>query len=568
MDDIDRLMLKSGAKRVTIEKEPYYNRQTKSWEIGGESSRKTTKRFSSGDYRKKDESQESEFDALKRKLGYRKLNRYQSDNVGANLKNWIAIMMAYSVLGFKGFAKTVATQIENHGGSGGGNGGGDGGNFFNNMKGNFMKISGKSVFLGLAFAVAAILAPMTFGINDAGQRTVIQYPSGTIQVKFEPGLYAQWFGKTTEYSDVLTFDFDKDQDGTSAIEQNGIQVRYQDGGTGTVYGKARFRLPSDLESMKDIHKEFRTNDGVSHKLIKSVVEETMNHTAGLMSSEQSYAEMRGTYAEWARDQLERGKYQTQQNEITTVEAGFEFCLEPTLTKDQEDECENVKRTTKIVPVIRYVDGLPVHTDSDVEAYSIDVSGFQMVDWDYEKKTLDQIAAKREATMAIITSKANAERAKQDAITAEQQGLANVQVAKYEKEVEKTKAVVDAQREKEVAVVAAQRGVEVAEQQKLEAEQLKLAAAEYKQERILRGQGDAAYKKAVLEADGALQQKLETYERVAIGVAKELSKQKWSPEIVMGGGDSGNTGVSQVDAFMQMLTTNAAKELALDMKIKK
>lgn len=427
-----------------------------------------------------------------------------------------------------------------------------------------MNFSGKSVGLAIAFVFAAILTPMTFGINDAGQRTVIQYPSGTIKVQFEPGLYSQWFGKTTEYNDVLTFDFDKEQDGTSSIEQEGIQVRYQDGGTGTVYGKARFRLPSDPESMKDIHKEFRTNDGVSYKLIKSVVEETMNHTAGLMSSEQSYAEMRGTYAEWARDQLERGKYQTQQNEITTVEAGFEFCLESTLTKEQENECENVKRTTKIVPVIRYKDGLPVYTDSDIKAYNIDVSGFQMVDWGYEKKTLDQIASKREATMAIITSKANAERAKQDAITAEQQGLANVQVAKYEKEVEKTRAVVDAQREKEVAVVAAERGVEVAEQQKLEAEQKKLAAAEYKQEQILRGQGDAAYKKAVLEADGALAQKLETYEKVMNRWAQAVEKQKWVPEVVMGGDGVASGGANDL---INMLNAQTAKDLSLKMQIK-
>ena len=51
-------------------------------------------------------------------------------------------------------------------------------------------------------------------------------------------------------------------------------------------------------------------------------------------------------------------------------------------------------------------------------------------------------------------------------------------------------------------------VEVASQSRLEAEQKKLAAAEYKQEQTLRGEGDAAYKRLVMKADGALQQKLE------------------------------------------------------------
>ena len=51
-------------------------------------------------------------------------------------------------------------------------------------------------------------------------------------------------------------------------------------------------------------------------------------------------------------------------------------------------------------------------------------------------------------MAIITAKANAERARQDAITAEEQGKAAVMKAKYEKEVEKERAIVDAKKIKE------------------------------------------------------------------------------------------------------------------------
>ncbi len=54
---------------------------------------------------------------------------------------------------------------------------------------------------------------------------------------------------------------------------------------------------------------------------------------------------------------------------------------------------------------------------------------------------------------------------------------------------KEQAIVDAQRAKEVAVIAAEQRVEVARQQQLEAEQKKLAALEYKQEQILRGEGD-------------------------------------------------------------------------------
>jgi hypothetical protein len=413
------------------------------------------------------------------------------------------------------------------------------------------KIPAKLIVLGALFIGAVIVLFMAFGINNAGHRTVVQYPTGKLYVKFTPGIYPQWFGTAEIYNDVITFDFDKSSmDADSSISQSGISVRYQDGGTGAVYGKARFTLPGDETTMLHLHKAFRSNRGVSQKLIKSVTEEGMNLTAGLMSSEEAYAEKRSIFTQWSSQQISNGKFQTQLEKISTV-----------------DESTG-KKVTKNVPVISYGEnGLPVHLDSDLADYGIDVNGFQITDWDFEPKTLQQIATKREATMAIITAIANAERAKQDAITSEEQGKANVMTAKYQKEVVKEQAVVDAQREKEVAVIAAEKNVEVARQQKLEAEQKKLAAVEYKQEQILRGEGDGAYKRLVIEADGALAQKLQTYETVMGRFAAAIEKQKWVPEVQMGGG-AGADGGSNAMTLIEMMSVKAAKDLALDMSVKK
>jgi len=410
------------------------------------------------------------------------------------------------------------------------------------------KISTKSIALILALAAFLTVATMGFGINDAGHRTVVQYPTGTLYVKFSPGIYAKWFGTTEIYNDVITFDFDKSAASVdSSIDQKGISVRYQDGGTGTVYGKARFSLPGDEETMLHLHKAFRSNRGVSQKLIKSVTEEGMNLTAGLMSSEEAYAEKRSIYTQWSSQQISKGKFQTKLEKIKTVDEG------------------TGKTVTKNIPVISYgEDGLPIHLNSDLVDYGVLVNGYQITDWDFEPKTLQQIATKREATMAIITAIANAERAKQDAITSEEQGKANVMTAKYQKEVLKEQAVVDAQREKEVAVISAEKNVEVARQQKLEAEQKKLAAAEYKQEQILRGEGDGAYKKLVMQADGALAQKLATYEKVMNRFAQAIEKQKWVPEVQMGASEAGG---SNAMTLIEMMSVKAAKDLALDLKIK-
>jgi hypothetical protein len=411
-----------------------------------------------------------------------------------------------------------------------------------------MKTSPKLIGLGVLILVLIIASFMVLGINDAGYRTVVQYPTGHLFVKFTPGIYMQWFGSTTIYPDVLTYDFDKEPSGLATIEQKGVAVRYQDGGTGTVFGKSRYNMPNDEPTMLKAHKAFRSAGGVAHKLVKSVTEEGMNLTAGLMSSEEAYAEKRGIYTQWAEQQISKGKFHTKLEQVMGVEKS------------------TGQRVLKTIPVIEYgEDGRPMHFSSDLAEYGITVSGFQITDWGFEDKTLQQIARKREATMAIITAKADAERAKQEAITAEEQGKANVMTAKYEKEVEKQRAVVVAEQKKEVAVINAIQLVDVAKQHRLEAEQKKLTATEYKQEQILRGEGDAERKRLVLEADGALEQKLATYENVMSVAFTELAKQKWVPEVQMNGSSSENGG-NEASNLMTLFTAKVLKDLGLDLSI--
>lgn len=420
----------------------------------------------------------------------------------------------------------------------------------------------------LIIVLVLIASVMVMGVNDAGQRTVVQYPNGKLFVKFDAGWYPQWFGKTTEYNDLITFDFDRSgaEGGKAVLDQPGISVRYQDGGMGTVFGKSRYMLPSDEKTMIDLHKAFRSNTGVANKLIKPVTEEAMNLTAGLMTSEDAYATKRAIFTELAKEQIAKGKYVTY--------------LKRTVKTD-----EATGKTLAVqIPVIKRDDktNMPIHVDSDLASYGITVKGFQLNDPGFEDTTRTQISLKREATMAIITAKANAEKAKQEAITAEEDGKRDVMTAKYKKEVLKEMAVVDASRIAEVAVIKAEQQVTVAEQtklealvkayqrvavaeqNKLEAEQKKLAAVEYEKEQTLRGKGDGAYKRQVFEADGALSLKLDTYERVMRQFAQEFGKQKWVPEVQMGG--SGNGAGNEASNLINLFTATTLKQLGLDMSM--
>jgi len=214
-----------------------------------------------------------------------------------------------------------------------------------------------SISSAILILAILFLIPMMFGINDAGHRTVVQFPTGKLFVKFSPGIYPQMFGRTEEYNDVITFDFDKnDAEVSATLDQQGIAVRYQDGGTGTIFGKARFSLPVDEDTMLKLHKDFRSNAGVAQKLLKPVTEEAMNLTAGLMTSEDAYAVKRGTYTDWAQQQIKSGKFLTELKEVI-----------------QEDEATGQKVVTNVPVIVYGNDGLPQTYSSDFKDYLKDAA---------------------------------------------------------------------------------------------------------------------------------------------------------------------------------------------------
>ena len=184
-------------------------------------------------------------------------------------------------------------------------------------------------------------------------------------------------------------------------------------------------------------------------------------------------------------------------------------------------------------------------------------------------------------MAIATARAKAQRAREEAKKEKAEGEARVMKAKYKEEEVKTRAIVVAKREKEVAELSASKKVEVARLAKEEAEVRaaqqvavakldKDAAAFTKQKNILLGEGEAARKKLVLEADGALAQKLATYTQVHNAWATAYATRK-VPSLIMGGGGGGagvKAGTDQDTVnFSQAMQLLVAKQLGLDLGIR-
>jgi regulator of protease activity HflC (stomatin/prohibitin superfamily) len=175
-------------------------------------------------------------------------------------------------------------------------------------------------------------------------------------------------------------------------------------------------------------------------------------------------------------------------------------------------------------------------------YGVNTFNFAIKDLPYDEAVENQIKEQQKLTMQVQTSIASAKQAEQRAITVAKEGEADAAKAKWEQEVIKAKYVTEAEQQRDVA-------------------KLQKDAAEFnKQKLILEGQGEAEKRRAIMAADGALQQKLAAYVEVNKMYADAIknAQNPLTPSVVMGNGSTTNVGSTLAD----MLMVKTARELGI------
>jgi len=384
---------------------------------------------------------------------------------------------------------------------------------------------------GILGIFVIVLAFQTVVVLDAEKIMVIQYPTGSLEWFTTPGPHMQWFGKVTKYPRRAPFWFSVFKDQGRSDDQS-MKIRFNDGAHANISGSLSYELPvGDRDALMNIHMKFGSPENLEAQLIRTVAEKAVYMTGPLMSSKESYSERRNQLISFIDDQIVNGVFQTR---VKTIQ--------------DKDPMTGAPRTVSITELITGSDGKPLRQDeSPITQFKIRIYNLSLNEVKYEDRVEQQIGQQQNAIQQVQLAIAQAKEAEQKAITAAKQGEANAATAKWEQEVFKAKAVTEAQ-------------------QKLEVARLEVATAEqYKLKKIKEAEGDAEYKRKIIVADGALQQKLEAYTEVMKAFAESIGKQKWVPEVVMSGNDKTAAG-GNATALIEMLSAKVAKDLALDMKV--
>ncbi len=385
-----------------------------------------------------------------------------------------------------------------------------------------------------------------FSVNDAGNRTVVERTNGELKVQFAPGLfYAGFFSKETEWPNQISVLYN-DSVANYDLEDNGIEignitVMFSDATTASVKGITQFVLPSDESEMILIHSTHRTPQSLVSKRLAPYTKECLQSSSQLMTSEKHYGGGRAQMAQDFLSQLKEGVY------LLSIE---EKIVYDSLEKDK-------KRIYQTEMQIDSKTKLPKRKVSSIKEYGISVADAAITDVTYQAKVREKLNKIIDATTKLAISKQNLMTAQQEMLTSKAQGEKELVDIEYQQKQNQTKLVVEAQTKVLVAEQDKQQQLIAWQGSILEAKKIKeLANAE------------AYAKKAIMVADGALDKKLATYEKVQTEWAKAFGVYTGDivPTYMMGGGPISG-GYNGAANFMDIMTAKAAKDLMLDIKNK-
>jgi len=388
------------------------------------------------------------------------------------------------------------------------------------------KLTRGLIGLGLIAVLSLTLLNGVIGNNNAGYYKIKQGRlSGDLSVIDKPGMHMQNFGIETEYTVSDTYYFSKsDLDGGAGKDAQAIQVRFVGGGTGEISGSVKYKLPTTEDKRIRLHKDYRSYRAIQDDLVRQYTAQVLQNTSTIFTAEQTYSGSKGEFNMIFEEQLRDGIYKTKSRQIKTKDA------------DGND------LVTTIVEIQKDADGKPIiAVESVFKKYGIELMQVSVKDIDYDEKIDTLIVQKQEAEQQRILARANAEKAKQDAITAIEQGKAKIAQAKAEEDVKKQRAITQAEQQKDVAILKAEEQKRVAELNKEKAE-LEASALLTKKE------AEAQANKLLVQAGLTPKEKAEIDMKTKIGVAEQLSKVA-VPKIIIGNGQNGTGPMDAISVNM-------------------
>ena len=274
-------------------------------------------------------------------------------------------------------------------------------------------------------------------MTDAGVTYVVQNNlTGQLDVHTEPGIHyiVPFFSTVTDYKQVITSTFEADE---------AVIARFADTYVGMIPVTFRFKLPAGPEGVRKMHREFRSE---TKSLLMRNASNVTVITATQYTGEEFFQGGLNQFKTQLADQLQNGIYLTERRQVEIEQTD----LAPVGLASPDGPGPKLVRAKqlvwKTVPILQD-NGVPQRAENPLSQYGIDVTQVLIGD-PRPEPNLDRLLMDKKRLVA--------ERIK--TVQEQETSKAQANTEQLKKEIERTRAVQDAQRQKELRTIEMQREV--------------------------------------------------------------------------------------------------------------
>jgi len=427
--------------------------------------------------------------------------------------------------------------------------------------------------VGIGIAAASLVCIGLFNSvmvnNEAGYQTHVRTIMGTEKVLTEPGYDTKWFGKATAWKQAQTLQFSIVKDGERSPEvDDGVgvdnyKVVFLGNVDGAVEASTRVRMPVG-EQFLQIAREYRTPENFLQLAVVPAVKETLQTTASLMTADDFFAGGRSEFGSNFDDQLRNGQYAVKRKEVQKAviqerqegdklvsgagSDGEQKRTEFVTEKEVDNKGQEIRKAQQFVSLGAQVVEARITNIIPNEQFRGRMVKVQTAQADLAIARADRLKEEEAKLLAVARGQREVEQKRQETLRDQVEKTTNA-------ETEKLLALTTASKEQESAVIARKTATELLEKAKIDGLAIKTLA-----------DASAYEKRVILEADGALDKKLATIEKMTDAIGQAIANAPVS-QFSMGGGGSGSR-ANQVEDFMSLMNAQNMKTLSLDMGIKK
>jgi len=316
------------------------------------------------------------------------------------------------------------------------------------------------VGIGIIAGIALVMAYVgMFDKNIDTQFTVKQpiHPVfGTMEVIDRGGYFFKGFATTWQWDKFDEYYFSADVSGDEGSNRDeSIRITFNGGGQAKVSCYVKITPPTEQEARINYNRQFSGNASNVKSAIRSHLINCLKNTAPLMTASEHQSARKAEFAQLIERQMRLGEFAMKQ--------------EPRVLKDSTDR-NGDEITVYDTEIVTDENNQPVISrSSSLIDYGITIVQFSITGTEYDPKTQELFAAKKESLLLAEKSKAEREQEVQQRLMVEEKGKREKAEMEAKANVERAEAVIKAQKEKEMAEIAAQLKVSVEIQAKLEAE---------------------------------------------------------------------------------------------------